>query len=240
MHELTHTTPFAYLWLIPVLPLLGAAVNGLFGAHLMRRFGPSVNHTIAIIMPTLSFVVALAAFVKLTGLPEDARVLSQNLFPFIHVGFFDADMAFWIDPLSGVMTLIITFIGTLIHVYSVGYMHGDPSYWRFFTYLNLFMASMLMLVLGDNFMVMFIGWEGVGLCSYLLISFWYKEKQNGIAGMKAFVVNRVGDFAFVIGLATLFWGLAGEYAGKPGNDAWTPGFAMGSNVLAIEQADLAA
>jgi NADH-quinone oxidoreductase subunit L len=237
---MTPTTEFAYLWLIPVFPLLGAFVNGTAGAFLMKRFGGKVNHSIAILMPTLSFVIAVSAFVKLMGLPEEARALTQNLFPFLHIGLFDADMAFWIDPLSGTMLLIITFIGTLIHVYSIGYMHDEPSYWRFFTYLNLFMASMLMLVMGDNFMVMFIGWEGVGLCSYLLISFWYKEKANAVAGMKAFVVNRVGDFAFVIGLALLFWGLAGEYRGDIGQESWTGNVIEKVTIAEVEAADLAA
>jgi NADH-quinone oxidoreductase subunit L len=208
---LLQASSFGYLWLIPLFPLLGAAINGLGGFFLMRKFGPKVNHSIAVLMPSLSFVVTVIAFFSLLGLPEDARALHQVLFPFIHVGFFDADFAFWFDPLSATLTLIITFVGTLIHVYSIGYMKGDDSYWRFFAYLNLFMSAMLMLVLGDNFMIMFIGWEGVGLCSYLLISFWYKEKANAVAGMKAFVVNRVGDFAFVLGLAFLFWGMMGNF-----------------------------
>jgi len=213
MPTLTPHTLFGLLWLIPVLPLIGAAINGLFGAHLMRKFGPRINHIIAILLPTGSFVITVVALFTLMGLPEEGRALHQNLFPFIHIGFFDADMAFWMDPLSATMCLIITFVGTLIHVYSTGYMKGDPSYWRFFAYLNLFMAAMLTLVLGDNFLVMFIGWEGVGLCSYLLIAFWYKEKANAVAGMKAFVVNRVGDFAFILGLGLLFWGMMGSFAG---------------------------
>jgi NADH-quinone oxidoreductase subunit L len=203
-------TPAPYLWLIPILPLLGAAINGLGGYFLMQRFGPKANHAIAIAMPTGSFLLTLLACRDL-GFGHEPHALYQFLFPFLHIGLFDANMAFWFDPLSATLTLIITFVGTLIHVYSIGYMHGDPGYWRFFTYLNLFMAAMLMLVLGDNFMVMFIGWEGVGLCSYLLISFWYKEKANAVAGMKAFVVNRIGDFAFVLGLAFLFWGMMGDF-----------------------------
>src|SRR5438552_6589689 len=110
------------------------------------------------------------------------------------------------------MTLIITTIGTLIHLYSVGYMAEEPSYWRFFCYLNLFLTMMLVLVLGDNFLVMFIGWEGVGLASYLLIGFWYKELANAASGMKAFIVNRFGDACFVVGLFALFWGMQGSWA----------------------------
>ncbi|MEZ4272225.1 MAG: NADH-quinone oxidoreductase subunit L [Myxococcota bacterium] len=228
------------LGLIPLFPLIGAAINGLAGAQLMRTFGPKVNHIIAICMPTLSFLVTVAAVSKLLGLPPEARALHHNLFPFIHVGFFDADMAFWFDPLSATLTVIITFVGTLIHIYSTGYMKGDPSYWRFFTYLNLFMAAMLMLALGDNFMVMFIGWEGVGLCSYLLIAFWYKEKANAVAGMKAFIVNRVGDFAFVLGLGLLFWGLMGDYQGNFAATSYRAGNYQGTmaSVVDVEAEDL--
>jgi NADH-quinone oxidoreductase subunit L len=220
---LTPSVEFNLLWLIPALPLLGAAVNGLFGLHLSRRFGPRINHRIAIALPTVSFVVATIGFFLLrhqiqlheTSHGSDgALALSQNLFPFIHVGLLDADLAFWLDPLSAVMALVVTGIGTLIHVYSIGYMAGDDGYWRFFAYLNLFMAAMLTLVLGDNFLVMFIGWEGVGLCSYLLISFWYRNKANATAGNKAFIVNRVGDFGFVLGMALLFWGLMGNHTGS--------------------------
>ena len=151
----------------------------------------------------MSFAVTVAAFVAMLQLPAGARILHQSLWHWIPVGAMDVEMAFWMDPLSLVMAFVVTFVGSLIHVYAVGYMHKDPGYWRFFSFFNLFMFSMLMLVLGDNFLLMFIGWEGVGLCSYLLISFWYKEHENAVAGMKAFVVNRIGDFAFVIGLFLL-------------------------------------
>ncbi len=239
MHGLIETTHFPYLWLIPALPLLGAMVNGLFGAHLMRRFGPKVNHTLAIALPAVSFVISVVAFAKVASLPEHGRALTQSLFPFIHVGFFDADMAFWVDPLSATMLLIVTGIGTLIHIYSVGYMAGDKSYWRFFSYLNLFMGAMLLLLLGDNFLVMFIGWEGVGLCSYLLIAFWYEEKKNAVAGMKAFVVNRIGDFGFLLGLGLLFWGLGGSYAGaQRGGDEFALGDQAGMSVAALEHSAL--
>jgi hypothetical protein len=220
---LTPSVDFSLLWLIPALPLLGAAVNGMFGLHLSRRFGPRINHLIAIALPTASFVIATVGFFLLRHQihlhetshgSEGALALSQNLFPFIHVGLLDADLAFWLDPLSAVMALVVTGVGTLIHVYSIGYMAGDDGYWRFFAYLNLFMAAMLTLVLGDNFLVMFIGWEGVGLCSYLLIAFWYRDKANAIAGNKAFIVNRVGDFGFVLGMALLFWALMGNHTGS--------------------------
>src|SRR5579863_4871634 len=129
-------------------------------------------------------------------------------------GDIQVNLSFALDPLSMMMTLIITFIGTLIHVYSIGYMADEPAYWRFFCYLNLFVFSMLLLVMGDNFVLMFFGWEGVGLCSYLLISFWYDKVENARAGMKAFVVNRFGDFGFVLGLFMLFWALGGAWRDK--------------------------
>ena len=125
------------------------------------------------------------------------------------------DLGFALDPLSMMMTLIITFIGTLIHVFSVGYMADEPSYWRFFSYLNLFIFSMLLLVMGDNFVLMFFGWEGVGLCSYLLIAFWYSDAQKAAAGMKAFITNRFGDFGFMLGLFLLFWALGGAWQKAP-------------------------
>jgi len=239
MPALSETNEFAYLWLIPVLPLFGALVNGVLGAALMRRFGPRVNHWISVALPVGSFCIAVYAFVTLVGLPAEKRILTTSLFPFVHIGYFDADMAFWMDTLSATMTLIVTGIGSLIHIYSIGYMHGDKSYWRFFAYLNLFTAAMLLLVLGDNFLVMFIGWEGVGLCSYLLISFWYEEKKNAVAGMKAFVVNRIGDFGFLLGLGLLFWGLGGDYSGNLGRtDHYAAGAYHGNSVTALENTEL--
>jgi NADH-quinone oxidoreductase subunit L len=201
--------PFPYLFLIPLFPLLGAVVNGLFGVRLQRALGKRAVHTVAVALPWASFVVAALAFATLTGLDGEAAV-HQSLWPWFAIGPFRADMAFSMDRLSGVMTLIVTFVGSLIHVYSTGYMHDEESYWRFFAYLNLFMFAMLVLVLGDSFLTMFVGWEGVGLCSYLLISFWYKDSKNAAAGMKAFVVNRVGDAGFLIGLALLIWALFPE------------------------------
>src|SRR5579883_3255371 len=210
-----------FLFLIPLLPFLGATINGIFGKKLQDRFGKAAVHTIAIGAMALSAAVALYAFFgQLWPLPPHERSLLDVVFPMVHVGAFRFDMAFNIDPLSGMMALIITIIGTLIHVYSTGYMADEPAYWRFFCYLNLFVFSMLLLVLGDSFLVMFFGWEGVGLCSYLLIGFWYKEKKNATAGMKAFVVNRVGDWGFVTGLFLLFWGLGGAWSATDGK--YTP------------------
>ena len=131
-------------------------------------------------------------------------------------GRLTVDLAFALDPLSMMMVLIITGIGTLIHVFSIGYMAEEPAYWRFFAYLNLFVFAMLLLVMGDNFAVMFFGWEGVGLASYLLIAFWYTDPEKAKAGMKAFVANRFGDFGFIVGLMLLFWGLGGAWEARPG------------------------
>ncbi|HSW38170.1 MAG TPA: NADH-quinone oxidoreductase subunit L [Acidobacteriota bacterium] len=197
---------FSLLFLIPLLPLLGAIYNAFLGRTMQRRFGRPAVHLPAIILPWCSFLVAVAAFVVLAR-QEAGTAVYQHLWDWLHVGVLRADLAFLMDPLACVMTLVITFVGSLIHVYSIGYMKDDPSYWRFFACLNLFMFAMLVLVLGDNLLLMFLGWEGVGLCSYLLIGFWYKEREKAAAGMKAFVVNRVGDFGFSLGVFLLFWGL---------------------------------
>ena len=132
----------------------------------------------------------------------------------VRFGTLDINLDFALDPLSGVMCLIITGVGSLIHIYAASNMEGDPDYWRFFAWLNLFVFSMLLLVLGDNFFVMFFGWEGVGLCSYGLIGFWWKDYKKATASMKAFVVSRIGDFGFVMGLAMLFLGPGGRVDGR--------------------------
>ena len=195
------------LGLIPLLPLLGAAYTGLFGVRLQRRYGEAAIYWPTILLPWISFLITVVAVVQLAGAGHDAA-LYHKAWSWMAVGSLQVDAAFQMDRLSAVMTLVVTFVGSLIHVYSRGYMKGDPSFWRFFSHLNLFMFAMLTLVLGDNFLVMFVGWEGVGLCSYLLIGFWYREPKNAVAGMKAFIVNRVGDYGFSLGLFLLFWGLA--------------------------------
>jgi NADH-quinone oxidoreductase subunit L len=144
------------------------------------------------------------AVVTLAGHPEAERTISETAYTWMRVGDFSANVAFLLDPLSSVMVLVVTGVGFLIHVYSTGYMAHDPSFRRFFLYLNLFMFAMLTLVLADNFLLMFVGWEGVGLCSYLLIGFWYQRPSAAQAGKKAFVVNRIGDFGFILGALTLF------------------------------------
>jgi len=219
-HAAHHLAPLAtqaasYLWLIPFFPLVGAVINATMGVRLQRRFGKGLVHSISIGAMVASFAVACVAFATLFGLDGEHRFLQDTLWNIFTAGKVSVDLGFALDPLSMMMTLIITFIGTLIHVFSTGYMADEPSYWRFFAYLNLFVFSMLLLVMGDNFVLMFFGWEGVGLCSYLLIAFWYTDSQKAAAGMKAFVVNRFGDFGFVLGLFLLFWALGGAWHKGP-------------------------
>ncbi len=206
-----HLGDFWPLVLIPVFPLVGAIYAGAFGLRLHRRFGEGAIHWPTVTLPWLSFVVAAIGFVKLAGLGHGGA-LYVKLWAWMPIGDLDVDLALIMDRLSAVMVLVVTFVGSLIHIYSIGYMKGDPGYWRFFAYLNLFMFSMLTLVLADNFVLMFVGWEGVGLCSYLLISFWYRDVEKAKAGMKAFVVNRIGDAGFTLGLFLVFWGLAGAWS----------------------------
>lgn len=192
------------LWLIPALPLLGAIVNGL-GA-LTGKLPRAAVHAVAVGVMALAFVLSVMAFM---GLGHDGA-LTQSLYTWISSGSLQVEASLTVDPLSGVMILIITGIGTLIHLYSTGYMGHEPAYARFFAYLNLFVFFMLLLVMGSNMLMTFIGWEGVGLCSYLLIGFWYSETANAEAGKKAFVVNRVGDLGFLMGMFLLFWSLGAD------------------------------
>ena len=188
------------LTLILLFPLAGLLVNLLFGWRRGERFA---GRTATLAM-ALSFAASLAGFARLLAAPAPERVLRVFWFEWISVGGFEAGAGFALDPLSSVMTLVITGVGTLIHLYSMGYMRGDRGAVRYFIYLNLFSLSMLTLVLGDNLLVMFAGWEAVGLCSYLLIGFWYERGAAAEAGKKAFVVNRVGDFCFLIALFYLY------------------------------------
>ncbi|HMB80118.1 MAG TPA: NADH-quinone oxidoreductase subunit L, partial [Vicinamibacterales bacterium] len=201
-----------YIWLIPILPGIGAAINGLLG---IRSFSRKTAGIVACTMMTAALGLSLFAFWQLLGLPADARAFDYNAFDWIPniplettngVGLFHITWGFRLDPLSGMMILIVTGIGTLIHVYSTAYMADEPrgGVARFFCYLNLFCFFMLMLVLGNNFLVMFVGWEGVGLCSYLLIGYWYEKKSAADAGKKAFITNRVGDWGFVLGVFLIY------------------------------------
>jgi len=183
-----------YLWLIPVLPLAGAAINGFLG----RKSSKTAVATVALTFPGLSFLLAL--WIALFRFSSESSPHVFTLAHWIRSGPFSADFSFYLDQLSLVMMLVVTGVGFLIHIYSVGYMADDASYPRFFTYLNLFMFFMLTLVLANNYLLMFIGWEGVGLASYLLIGFWFTKDSAASAGKKAFIVNRIGDFGFLIGL----------------------------------------
>jgi len=202
-------TSAAYVALIPLLPLAGAALLGLFGAPLQKRLGKGAVGWLACATVGAAFLLSVAAFLQLVRMAPEERGLGllADLFPWIHVGTLRVDVAFMVDPLSAVMILVVTGIGGLIHVYATGYMHDDPAFWRFFAYLNLFTFAMLTLVLGDSLLLLFVGWEGVGFCSWALISFWHKEPANARAGNKAFIVNRIGDFGFILGIFLLFWAL---------------------------------
>ena len=186
-----------WLHLVPLLPLIGAAICGLVGKWLPKGW----VYAVALASVLLSFLIGLRAFI---GLGEQAPLFHELWFNWFSAGSLRVDMAFSFDRLSGALTLVVTGVGFLIHVYSVGYMEEDPGYWRYFSYLNLFIAAMMTLVLGDNLVAMFIGWEGVGLCSYLLIGFWFTDEEKAYAGRKAFIVNRIGDFGFLIGIFILF------------------------------------
>jgi NADH-quinone oxidoreductase subunit L len=201
------------IWLIPILPALGAAINGLVG---IRSFSKNVAGWLACGTMTGALGLSLYAFWQLLGLPPEAREHVVNLGYWIPpiplatahgIGQFEIPWAFRLDPLSAMMLLVVTGIGTLIHVYSTAYMHDEPrgGYARFFCYLNLFCFFMLTLVLGSTFLTMFVGWEGVGLCSYLLIGYWYEKKSASDAGKKAFIVNRVGDWGFVLGVFLIYY-----------------------------------
>src|ERR1700687_959534 len=197
-----------FIRLIVLLPLLGAAINFLLGAKLQRRYGKRSISGIGGGGVVSAFGIALWAFDMLLALQPEHRFMLDDLWRWFDIGGLNLDIAFWLDPLSMVMVLIVTGVGGLIHIYSTGYMHDDESYWRFFAWLNLFTFAMLVLVLGDNLWLMFVGWEGVGLCSFALSGFWYTDHNNTTAGNKAFIVNRIGDWAFVVALYSLFAALA--------------------------------
>jgi len=187
---------------IPLLPFAGFVVNATMG----KRLPKSVSGGLASLVMVLSFLISAYLVWNLAQLEPHQRVMANTIYRWISSGTFTLDVTFLIDPLSAVMLLVITGIGSLIHIYSTAYMHDevDSEFARYFSYLNLFAAFMLVLVLGSSFPVLFVGWEGVGLCSYLLIGFWFKKKSAADAGKKAFVVNRVGDYAFLLGMFALF------------------------------------
>ena len=196
-----------HIWLIPILPALGASIQLLWGRKLSNKAVTAVS----VGLPGLSFLWAVGAFLQFLSLPEEAHHLfTKVMYSWLPAGVFhlangrlgqlNIDVAFHLDPLSCVMMLVVTGVGFLIHFYSIGYMGHEGGYYRFFGYLNLFMFSMLVLVLADNYLMMFVGWEGVGLCSYLLIGFYFHRKSASDAGKKAFIVNRIGDAGFLLGV----------------------------------------
>ncbi len=182
-------------WLIPVFPLVGFLITSLGGKKLPK----SISGTLASTMVLASFIVSLITFIQFNGQP-----VTIDLFDWISSGSLSIPFSFMIDQLSLIMLLIITGVGFLIHVYSIGYMHGDEGFSRFFSYLNLFIFFMLLLVMGSNYIVMFTGWEGVGLCSYLLIGFWFKNPEYNKAANKAFIMNRIGDLGFLLGIILIY------------------------------------
>jgi NADH-quinone oxidoreductase subunit L len=198
------------IWLIPLFPAVGFVINGLIG----KRISKTAVGVIGAGTVLLSFIFSVGAVVQLAQLPEEERSHTVTLYQWFDAGAartlggevsrFQVDWGFLLDPLSAVMILVVTGIGFLIHVYSTGYMHEEDGFYRFFAYLNLFMFAMLTLVLGNNYLMMFIGWEGVGLCSYLLIGYYFHKKSAGDAAKKAFVVNRVGDWGLSIGIMLIF------------------------------------
>jgi len=194
---MSHTALMATLILAP---LIGFLINGLR----YRKHSANVAGTIATAMAAISFVSSVLLVVDLVGLPAESRAITVRFFEWMSLGNLKVDMSFVVDAISAIMILIITGVGSLIHLFSIGYMHHDKGAAKYFAYLNLFLFNMLLLVLGDNLLVMFVGWEGVGLCSYLLIGFWFTDKEKAAAGMKAFITNRIGDAAFLLGMFTLF------------------------------------
>jgi len=217
------------VWLIPALPLVGAALNIFFGNVIGRR-----AHWIAVPALAGSFLASCAVFSRVAS----GETLRTTLFSWIVAGDFETSVTAYVDPLTAVMLLVVTGVGALIHLYSVGYMHDDPDYARYFAYLNLFVFSMTMLVLAGNFLLLYVFWEAVGLCSYLLIGFWYTRPAAAEAGKKAFIVNRVGDFGFGLGVLWLWTALGTldytDVFAKTGDLA--PGVATGI-ALFISEAD---
>ena len=193
------------IYLTILLPLAGFLFNGLLGSHIKNEkiIGIIGSGTIG-----LSFLIVVGAFFQTLSLPVDDRQTIVNLFTWLNVGNLHVGFAYQVDQLSLIMALVVTGVGFIIHVYSIGYMHGDKGFWRFFSYMNLFIFAMMNLILADNFVLLFLGWEGVGLCSYLLIGFWYDKKfekgTTGDAAKKAFIVNRIGDFGFLLGMFLIY------------------------------------
>ncbi|MDP4224511.1 MAG: NADH-quinone oxidoreductase subunit L, partial [Bacteroidota bacterium] len=186
--------------LIPALPLLGFLIIAVFGRLLGKKFVAFLG----VGSVTISAILTIIAGISFLSSPPPGGSITTQVFTWISAGNFSAGISFLLDPLSIVFCFVITFVGALIHLYSVEFMGGDDGFSRFFAYMNLFVGSMLILVLADNLLLLYLGWEGVGLCSYLLIGFWYKDPENGYAARKAFIVTRIGDTAMILGLFLLF------------------------------------
>src|SRR5256884_7928344 len=210
------------IWLIPLFPAAGFVINGLFG----KRMSKTMVAVTACTLVFISFVFSAGAVYQLLQIDSAHRSHTVTLYEWVNAGpahtsegpvaRFQVDWSFLLDPLSSVMVLVVTGIGFLIHVYSTGYMHEEDGFYRFFAYLNLFMFSMLTLVLGSNYLMMFVGWEGVGLCSYLLIGYYFLKKSAGDAAKKAFVVNRIGDWGLSVGIMMIFYNFGSFDFGKVG------------------------
>ncbi len=196
---------------VVTFPLVGFLLNGVFGSILQKRLGEKLVGVFGCATIGFSFLLSIVLFTNMLGHPADQRKNVYDLYNWVSAGGLSVGVSYLVDQLSIIMLLVVTGVSFFIHVYSIGYMHGDRGFYRFFAYLNLFVFAMLNLILADNYLLMFLGWEGVGLCSYLLIGFWYDKKFDGVgitwtgdAGMKAFIVNRIGDFAFLIGMFLVF------------------------------------
>lgn len=194
-----------YFWLIPLFPLASSFILVVFGRWLPRKY-VSIQAPLAVL---LSFLLGVISFLRISQaeVSDKETILIKTLFSWIYSGNFQIDFSLWFDPLTAVMVLVVTGVGFIIHVYSIGYMAEDKSYTRYFSLLNLFTFAMLLLVMASNMVLMFVGWEGVGLCSYLLIGFWFEKPAAAAAGKKAFIVNRIGDAAFLLGLFFLIFHL---------------------------------
>ena len=216
------------VWLVPFLPLVGGVVLMAFGS----RIGEPRSGWLATLATTTSFLVTVAVYFDLLGMPSEERSHVVTLFQWIPVGALQIDFALLADPLSITMALFVTGIGSLIHLYAIGYMHGDPKFSKFFLYLNLFVFSMLMLVLGENLLVTFLGWEGVGACSYFLISFWHTRNSAAVAGKKAFVTNRIGDWGVMTAMFIAF-SAVGSVSYKAINEAAHEGTISQTAISAI-------
>ena len=206
------TGVFEMAWLIIVFPVIGLLINLVFG----RRMSERAIGVVASLAAGASFLVSLGVVVALIGMEPEARVegVDVPLYTFFHIGEAEVEFGLKLDSLSATMLMVVTFVGTLIHVYAIGYMHGDPRFQRFFVYMNLFMAAMLTLVLADNYLMMFFGWEGVGLCSFLLIGFWFEKEANSDAARKAMVANRIGDWGVMLAMLAMFVGVGTlQYSG---------------------------